>query len=528
MLNNKNYKILLPLLLVILMHGCIQTLDSLTFDQGAPIKVEFGSLNAEEIAQSVVGNFAYSIKGIPSDTSLGITEIRLTVLDGNGSSVNISIPIEIVNTKQPKIQLIGDSVITLPLNATWTDFGISMEDPVNGLTTFNSLELNQKQFVKGTVLFGTPGEYNLTYQASDELGNLSNVIVRTIIIKDFDGPVLEFTPSVTLFEGTPVSLDDIRVSDNIDLLTKDDLNVLWNGLNQLNPMVGEYQVTIQATDSSNNRTEKQRTYIVIYPVERLFVVLDDLARRNQVLRISELLSEYQNYPQIDQSRFLQSRRLFLSKHQSTYLSQYNSIKETQSIENAAAFLKLNSIFFEISFVNDEIFRLVSSNINRLSDEKAWEQALLVADQYRDDLSTNHYERFITITLSSMVRASNSNNAEANRRLLEQYAEAIGGMESTIYVNNSSLISELVFLDLWNKGATREATRSMSSDRDNGYISATLADELVRSEMRKTISSMHRNDSRREQLTNYGSSIIYNFTTIGNNWYFSYINTLFDS
>lgn len=523
---NNNNKILLLIILSIFAYGCVPTLDSISMSPGSSFSVEIGSLNPDAIVQSVVGDFPYYLKEVPSDSSLGLTQLIVTVMDGNGSSAEISIPIEIVNTRQPLIRLIGDSTITLGIESAWDEPGITMHDPVDGLTVIDSESLQSNQFVSGEVKNGVIGDYVLTYKAKDALGNISNIITRTVIIKDLEGPILRFSPSVIILEGTPISFDDINVSDNLDARENIKLSAIWNGLNQSNPSVGEYVVTIEAIDSSNNKTVLNRNYKVIYSLDRLFFELDNLAAINQVSTISSLLIEYQNYDEVDQTRYQQLRRLFVSKHQVVYLNQYNTIKETQSIETASEFLKRNSIFFDNTFVKDEIFRLVSASISRLSEAKEWDEALLLADKYRNDLSNSHYERFITITLSSMVRASNSNNALSHRRSLEKYAAAIGGKESTTFINNSELISELIFLQFWNRGAIGEAVRSITSDRVNAYISANNADNLVRSETRKKLLELQRDEFSRTQLVEFAGSIKYQFTIISNDWYVSYINTLF--
>ena len=526
MLKNHNSKIFALIISSFLLHGCVRTLDSISMESGTPFTVEIGSLNPDAIVQSVVGDFKYSLKQIPSDRSLGFGVLIVTVMDGNGSSAEISIPIEIVNTRQPLIELIGDSRVTIGIESIWGEPGIRMQDPVNGITTITGESLIINQFVSGKVENGVVGEYVLTYKAKDALGNISNTLTRTIIIRDLQGPVLSFSPSVIVLEGTPISLDDIDVTDNLDSKENIQMNVIWNGLNPTNPTIGEYTVTIEAIDSSNNKTSLNRNYKVIYTLDGLFLVLDNLASRNEITAITTLLTEYQNYSQLDQTRFQQLRRAFVSKHQVTYLTQYNAIKETQSIESAAQFLRRNSIFFDSTFVNDEMFRLVSSNLNRLSEAKKWDEALLAVDQYRGDLLNIHYERFISITLSSMVRDSNSSNASNHRRLLERYATAIGGIESTNYINNSAVISELVFLQFWNQGVIGEAIRSITSDRVNGYISAVSADELVRSETRKKLVEFHRDELTQPELLNFARSINYQYTTIPNGWYVTYIDSLF--
>lgn len=526
MLRTKFYKILSLLLLVLLLQGCIQTLDSLSLSPEITFKVELGELQPDKIAQAVVGNFSYTLNDVPSDKTLGITKLQLTVFDGNGSSANISIPIEIINTKSPTLSLRGEAVIYLPTNTVWRDPGVNMLDPINGTTVFTYELLKQSGFIQGNINLNLPGEYIFSYQTKDALGNVSNTITRRIIVQDLEGPTIQFTPNIVLFEGVPITLQDIEVNDNIDSLTIDDLTIMWDGLNQSNPQVGVYNVVFSVTDSSNNSSVRSRTYNIIYPIDRLFTVLNHLADTSQISQLKRLMDEYQQYPQIDQTQFLQLRLQFIKTYEQQYLKQYNQYKDNDDIFRAMAYLKEMSVFFEPNFVTNEIYRLVATQVSTYQSARQWEDALSLVDDYKTEITENQYRNLVRQTISFMSNATTESNNQLHRRLLNRYADVIGGRQNINYIVNSAKISELVFLEKWVSPNYNAATMTLIIDRELGYISEKDADKLVQDSMIRNINQLFDATISEAVILAFAQDIEYDFVTLNNNWYESYIANLF--
>lgn len=514
------------LLLVLLAQGCIQTLDSLAISPDYTFKVELGELNPDEIAQAVVGDFSYTFKRIPSDKSLGVSTIQLTVLDGNGSSVDISIPIEIVNTKSPVLTLNGDAIMYVATKSNWNDPGITMNDPIDGTTELTYEQLRQNDFVKGTIDVNIPGEYLFVYQVKDAIGNLSDSITRTVIVQDLELPTIRFTPTIVLFEGVPISLDDIELTDNIDALTQDDLETTWNGLNKENPLVGTYTVTFQAVDSSNNRAIQNRTYIIIYPLERLFTVLEGLAATNQVNQIKQLLEEYEQYSLVNQQQFQQRKQQFIATYSQQYLQQYNKYKTDSDIFTAMSYLKEMSVFFDPDFVSSEIYRLVVTQVSNNQTSNAWEDALSLIDEYQNEITENQYRTLIRQTVSFMSNATTVANSPLHRRILNRYTDVLGGEQNINYILNSAKITEMVFLEMWVPRNYNEATKQLMIDRELNYISNRDADKLVQDSMVRVINQMFDGTLSEQAILKFASDIDFNFKIITNNWYESYIANLF--
>lgn len=522
----KIYKIFSSFIFLVLLQGCVQTLDSLSLNPEMTFRVELGELDPNEIAQAVVGDFSYSIKEIPSDNLLGHTELKLTVLDGNGSSVDISIPVEIVNTKSPTLVLNGNSTIYVATNSPWSDPGVTMQDPIDGTTSFTYEQLSQSGFIQGSINLNEPGEYIFTYQTQDTVGNLSNIITRTVVVQDVESPLIQFTPTVVLFEGVPITLEDILVTDNVDKLTYNDLKITWNGLNANNPRVGEYTVFFEAIDSSNNRTIRNRTYKIIYSLDRLFVVLNQLASSSQVDQLNQLMREYEAYPQIDQIQFQQRRQQFITTYEERYLEQYNQLKTNADTFRAMEFLKEMSVFFEPSFVTTEIYRLVATQVSSYQSSRQWEDALSLVDEYQNEITVNQYRNLIRQTISFMSNATTVSNNQVHRRLLNRYADVIGGTRNINFLVNSAKITEMVFLEKWAPRTYNAATMTLIIDRDLGYISDEQADKLVQDNMIRVINQMFDASAGEAIILTFAQEIEYDFITINNKWYESYITNLF--
>ena len=515
-------KTLLSMTLVIGLQGCVQTLDSLAVSTDDVFQVEIGELDPNSIAKAVAGSFSYSIQEVPSDQSLGLKELKLRVMDGNGSSVDIIIPIEIVNTKSQVIRLNGADVITLSINTSWVDPGIQLQDIVNGTISIAAEELVQQGIVSGRVLFNVPGEYVLTYQSTNLSGNVSNRLVRTIRIVDNEAPSLRVSSNLIWYEGTPITLDDIQVSDNYDDLSIEDVTIDWNGLQPSSPQIGTYNVRFRVTDSSNNTTQANRTYTIIYSLDRLFVVLDELVVANDFSQISSLLLEYETHQGSDTSRFLQRRNQFIATHQQAINTRYLQIKQSSDITTAMQYLKSVSVFFEPSFVNEEIYRLVLFELNRYYGNRMYGEALNLIDSYRGEITDSQYNTSIRQTLSYMASATTRTTERQHRDLLTRYERVLGGRLNINYITTLSKIIEMVFMDGWNAKDYQNATIQLQLERDNGFMEERLADRLVQQQTMIILDQMFARGELQAEITSFASGIRYTYKTINQRWYIDYI------
>ncbi|MDO9628282.1 MAG: DUF5011 domain-containing protein [Acholeplasmataceae bacterium] len=129
-------------------------------DPGATARYGFKNLNVEVISNTVntevLGTYEIIYQAIHNDFSKTMKRI-ITVID-----------------QTPPLIILNPGIDTIYTDETWIDEGVSV---------FDASGENITILVTGTVL-STPGEYIITYQATDESGNSSfkiryvNVIAR--------------------------------------------------------------------------------------------------------------------------------------------------------------------------------------------------------------------------------------------------------------------------------------------------------------------------------------------------------------
>ena len=157
----------------------------------------------------------------------------------------------VVDTTVPFITLIGDHYLTheageeyIDSNATWTDI-------VDGSGMVPA---------EGQVDIATPGTYVLSYNYTDQAGNLAPTMMRTVTVVDTTAPV------ITLMGDSQVSLeagnDYIDLGANwTDLVDGEGTANLSGDVNSNLP--GTYTLTYNFTDAAGNVAEVTRMVTVV-------------------------------------------------------------------------------------------------------------------------------------------------------------------------------------------------------------------------------------------------------------------------
>ncbi|UCD29531.1 MAG: right-handed parallel beta-helix repeat-containing protein, partial [Planctomycetota bacterium] len=108
--------------------------------------------------------------------------VTLTVTDIDGASDSCSTTVKIADTTPPVIELIGDETITLECHAdVYNEPGAAISD---------SCDTDTIEPVIGgdTVDVNMPGQYVITYNATDNCGNAAEQVIRTVIVEDTESP----------------------------------------------------------------------------------------------------------------------------------------------------------------------------------------------------------------------------------------------------------------------------------------------------------------------------------------------------
>ena len=179
----------------------------------------------------------------------------------NGKSCQVPEKVKIVeklvtapDTVAPLISLNGSPVVKLFTGDTYQEEGAKAVDGVDGNLTVTTT---------GSVDTETPGEYEITYSATDAAGN-SATEVRKVIVEAKDTEPPEIT--LVMGEVVHVKTGDLYVDEGAVAtdIPDGELRVITEGTVDTSK-AGEYVITYSATDKAGNRTSKSRKVIVTDP-----------------------------------------------------------------------------------------------------------------------------------------------------------------------------------------------------------------------------------------------------------------------
>lgn len=519
-------KLIVPMAFIFYLSACIKTIDQFSSRIDEPITLEVGTINFNPLAQSIAGTFEHSVLNLPDTSTIGMTSIEVRIYDGFGSFADIIVPIEIINSVAPTIRLVGSSTITLEVSSVWVEPGLQVTDQIQGTYILNEALLQERNLYVNSLSTEVLGRYVFTYQIIDETGNLSNQITRTIDVVDSIPPQVIFPGFTRVFQGSPISLDDVRVLDNYDELTISDVFVDWRTMNPNNPTVGEYQVVLRVADRSNNVTVQTRTYKVIHTPTSLFQLIDTLTESGNFNAISTLFEEYKRYPEFNQSLLSQREQEFILNKRDSLMEEYFQLIDHQTNQQSIEYLIGVRSFLDRSFLETEVAQLVNKHVTFEQRNGHYEAAVHFIHRYQDYLAANQYRSMMRQGLSFMTNATTLSTRTIHRNTLESYAEVIGGRGNINYITYSKAISVNAFNEHWNRGVIQEAIRVIQEERNNSYISISDADTLVQQSMTRRMNQMFDQEQTQAQVTAFAQSVNYDFTTISPTWFESFILNLY--
>ena len=150
----------------------------------------------------------------------------------------------------PEITIFGQNPQTIEVFSSYSEPGVNAFDTLEGVvdvTTTGSVDTN------------TVGTYEITYSASDSLGNTSEAI-RTVYVVDRTPPV------ITLNGESSIEIEVFSSYTELNATASDEydgnVSVITSGTVNTN-VVGTYTITYTATDSAGNSSSKTRTVNVV-------------------------------------------------------------------------------------------------------------------------------------------------------------------------------------------------------------------------------------------------------------------------
>lgn len=180
---------------------------------------------------------------------VGSYQVTYRVTDKNNTTTTKTITVTVTENKKPVINAEDKEVIQYrELNEL---DGVSATDEEDG-----KVEVKVKN---STVKLDTPGDYEITYQATDTYKQTTEKTIKVTVIKD-EAPVIN-AEDKTITQGTKFKpLEGVTAEDKEEGEIKD-IEVVKNDVNE--KVIDTYEVTYKAVDSYKNETTKTITVTVV-------------------------------------------------------------------------------------------------------------------------------------------------------------------------------------------------------------------------------------------------------------------------
>ncbi|WP_160676810.1 immunoglobulin-like domain-containing protein [Clostridium sp. C8-1-8] len=189
------------------------------------------------------------ISGAVNTDKLGDYTIVYNVKDGSGNTADtVARTIHVKDTTKPVIDIVGDSVVTVEAQNTYTDSGATATDNYDS-------NLTASIKVKGSVDTNKIGEYTISYDVSDLSGNKADTVKRTVKVVDTKKPIIEMKgdSDITLEVGTEYKEQGATAKDNYD---GDITGKIVMDSNINTNVKGNYFVKYNVMDTSGNAAKE--------------------------------------------------------------------------------------------------------------------------------------------------------------------------------------------------------------------------------------------------------------------------------
>lgn len=244
--------------------------DSLTLTQGCSVINEF-SLQQFSFGMDYPDGLITEIKtsGLIDYSQLGNYTEELYVEDSAGNKSDpVQVYVEIVADEAPPLIEVDQlcNPISIFVGSDWQLPEVTITDlaEFDGVVEPSSCDISENLVVNNNVNVNEIGTYSVTYSVSDFAGNESNLeLTINVIEEDTEGPVItfeNFRDEIDQYEEISESDFIITAIDNVDC-ENIEINVI--GIDSINTeIIGTYEITVMATDQSNNTTTETKTIIV--------------------------------------------------------------------------------------------------------------------------------------------------------------------------------------------------------------------------------------------------------------------------
>ena len=182
-------------------------------------------------------------------------QVTFDCTDSAGNAATqVTRTVEVVDVLPPTITLIGDSIIQVPQDSSYTDAGAICEDETDADVTLTPSSSNVNTSIVDT--------YQVTFDCTDSAGNAATQVTRTVEVVDV------LPPTITLIGDNPIEFGLGNSYTDAGAICEDnndaDVTLTPSSSNVNTAVSGSYQVTFDCTDSAGNAaTQVTRTVNIL-------------------------------------------------------------------------------------------------------------------------------------------------------------------------------------------------------------------------------------------------------------------------
>ena len=275
------------------------------------------------------------ITGVVDISQVGEYTLTYIASDDIGNTSQVTRTVIVQDTIAPLITISGDSTFIVERFTTFNDPGY--------ITTGSDVSVNV--VVTGVVDTSQVGQYTLTYIASDDIGNTSQV-TRTVIVQD------TIAPLITISGDNPFIVERFTAFNDpgYDISGSDlSVNVVVTGVVDTS-QVGQYTLTYIASDDEYNNSLTTRQVFVVEKsiLNSINIDISDQYTNN----IVKSLVDSSN------TKLIINDKLNIN---SDFAINFNSIPYTYRVTHLDN--KVNNMIIFINNIKDEIITLSPINID---------------------------------------------------------------------------------------------------------------------------------------------------------------------
>ncbi len=209
------------------------------------------------------------IEGLADYSTVGTYKEAIYVEDSAGNkSDTLQINVEIIEDDlAPEITIEGTCTeFAVLAGSEWTNPEVKITDfvTIDGNEEDSGCDVSENLQIEDNVNTDEVGSYTVVYTVSDFAGNEGSLMLNVeVIAEDSDGPEITVNglpELIGLFD--PFDAQDVQITakDNVDC---ENVTIEVDGLDEISSEVlGDYTITITATDQSGNETIEERVITV--------------------------------------------------------------------------------------------------------------------------------------------------------------------------------------------------------------------------------------------------------------------------